>query len=260
MDINVNSTKKVNLSVDTAETVYRHYKGYLLPVIIILSCFLILFLIIIPQAQQYFSAREVLKTEEQKLSVLKNNYNFLSSLDDAKLDSDLKSLSSVLPGEKDFAGIINAISIVSAKTGVTIGDFEFAVGDLSKTNPNDPVFPSIKITANLGGSAKAVAGFISELYKTAPLAEVTVIKLTGSSSSLTILFYYKTFPPQNINEETPIVPFSTQGVQLISDISKWNNNAIGESFLPLLPGLNLPSSGSGSVVSSVSAGSNPSPF
>src|SRR5476651_472872 len=127
----LSSSKKVNIDVDTLSVLYRHYKNYLLPVGVIVGCFLVLFFIVIPQTQQYLTNSDELKAETQKLEVLKNNYNFLSNLDEIKTDGQLKVLSAVLPPDKDFAGVMNSISSTASKTNVSVGDFEFQVGDSS---------------------------------------------------------------------------------------------------------------------------------
>lgn len=259
MNINVDNTKKFNIDSNTLFILYRHYKDYLLPLVVIISCIALVFLIVIPQIQQYFVSQDQLKAEQEKLNVLKNNYNYLSSLDDTKLDADLKSLSQALPPNKDFAGIMNAIAVVSAKTGVAVGDFEFSVGDLAKSNDEISAYPSIKIEVNLGGNAQAITRFSTELLKTVPLSEVTSIKTSGNLSVLLILFYYKSFPPQNISSETPIVPINEKNLSLINEIASWNISS-GDLILPLTPLIPSSSSESSAFDSSGPLGNNPSPF
>lgn len=256
MDINISDSKKVNLDKEAIATVYRHYKDNILPIVVILACILILFFVIVPEFKQFLSTQQQLKTETEKLGVLENNYNFLSSLDESQTENDYKMLSRALPSNKDFVGIMNAISISSQKTGVSVGDFDFSLGNLDKTTV-DTAFPSIKININLVGNASLIAKFITELYKTAPVSEVTTIKVTGSVASLEIRFYYKPFPPLNISDESPVVPYSSQTLSLIKQISSWNNTN-QDSLFPFLP---IASSSSEQIFSSSSsAGSNPSPF
>lgn len=248
MDININNSKKVNLGLDTFYTVFRSYKDNILPLAVILICIVVLFFVVVPQFQQYLNSNEQYKHEAQKLEVLKNNYNFLSNLDDAKSDKDLETLSQVLPSNKDFVGIMNAISAAASKTGVSIGDFDFSLGDLNKAVITTSSYPSIKIDINLGANALSISKFIKELYKTVPLSEIVSIKTTNNVSDLEILFYYKPFPPQNISDETPVVPLSYESISLIKEVNLWNNSGVN-AFLPFIP-----------TASSSSTGSNPSPF
>src|ERR1035437_7042275 len=126
--------KKFNVELNNLLILYRHYKDYFLPFGIILASILVVFIVVIPQFQQYLVLQEQLKVETQKLDVLKANYNFLSNLDSSKSNTDFGNLTYALPSSKDFAGIMNSISYASAKTGVLVGDFQFAVGSLSGNN------------------------------------------------------------------------------------------------------------------------------
>lgn len=227
---------KINLEFTNLLILYRHYKAYFLPLGIIIACVLIVFLIIVPQFQQYLSLQEELKVQVEKLQLLKNNYNFLANLDETKTASDFNALSLALPSGKDFAGIMNAISYVSAKTGVSVGDFNFSLGNLSNIAEGVTAYPSIKIDVNLVASPQNTMKLIGELYKTVPVSEVTSIKLNGNSGTVTMLFYYKPFPPQVIDDTAPIYVLSEQDLSLIKKISSWNN-AIDQSLTPVIPSI-----------------------
>lgn len=255
MEINVDNSKKVNLNKDLFNSFFQKYKDYLLPLFTVLVCFAILFFVIMPQFQNYLSSKQQLEEETQKLNVLNNNYNFLSSLDEAKNTSDLKTLSVVLPPSKDFTGIINALSVASSKTGVGIGDFSFSLGNLAKSNDLDPSSqPSVKIEVNLTGNASLITNFINELYKTAPLSEILSVKTNLDSSNLVILFYYKPFPPQNVSDDAAVAQISSKNSNLLKQIYGWNN-LDNQSF----PGFLQISTNSGNL-SSQSSGLNPAPF
>lgn len=246
MEININNSKKVNLDSQAVTTVYRHYKENFLPIGVILACIGILIFIVVPEFKHYLSSKEELKMETQKLEVLRNNYNFLLSLDDSKINTDFKILSQALPSNKDFVGIMSAITIAGSKAGVSVEDFNFSLGDLDKAGIDVSQFPSIKIDVNIGGNAQAVTEFITQLYKTVPASEIKSIKSSGNATSLIIVFYYKPFPPQGINNQAPITSLSSQDKSTIENVSSWNSSGL-DVFLP-------------DVSASESGGTNPSPF
>ena len=232
----INSSTKINLDVETLRILYKHYKGFLLPVGVILVSILVIIYIIFPQIQQYASSQNLVSAEQQKLDMLNANYNVLASLDDAQIAADFKKLSFVLPPQKDFAGIIDAISYVSAKTGVSVGNFEFSLGNLSSENFSGTAYPSTKIDISLKGDSKNIANFVSEIVKTMPIAEVTSVNISGSVGTLSLLFYYKPFPSQNISDQTQITLLSASQQSLIKQVSAWNSVAAGESLvLPTNP-------------------------
>ena len=247
--------KKFNVELNNLLILYRHYKDYFLPFGVILACILVVFIVIVPQFQQYVVLQGQLKVEMQKLDVLKSNYSFLSNLDSSKSDTDYNALTFALPPAKDFAGIINSISYASAKTGVVVGDFQFAVGSLSGDNTEGvSAYPSIKIDINLVGNTQSIMQFIQELYKTAPISEVTSIKTGGNSGSISVLFYYKPFPPQQVDDSAPITILSAKNTSLIKTVSSWNNS----SNEPQVPSISSLLSGSSSQAASL--GNNSSPF
>lgn len=252
----IENEKKFNLELNNILILYRHYKAYLLPLGIILVSVLVVLFVVIPQFQQYLGLQEELKVQMQKLAVLKTNYSFLSNLDASKSDADFSALTLALPSGKDFAGIMNAVSYASAKTGVPVGDFQFSVGSLSGGNSDGlSAYPSIKIDINLVGSTQSVVKFIKELYKTSPASEVTIMKTGGNSGSITILFYYKPFPPQKVDDAAPVAFLSAQNEALIKTVSTWNN-ALNQ---PQLPSISSLLSGASSS-QAASLGNNPSPF
>lgn len=247
--------KKFNVELNNLLVLYKHYKDYLLPFGIILASILIVFVVVVPQFQQYLVLQGQLKVEMQKLDVLKTNYDFLSNLDSSKSNTDLANLSYALPSSKDFAGILNSISYASAKTGTVVGDFQFSVGSLSgDTGEGVSAYPSIKIDINLVGNTQSLMQFIKELYKTAPASEVTSVKTGGNSGSISVLFYYKPFPPQQVDDSAPVTTLSAKDTALIKTVSSWNNS----SNQPQLPSIS--SLLSGSTSQSAALGNNSSPF
>ncbi len=235
MDLN-KDLKDIHLNINstTFNILYRKYKSFVLPFIIIIACIVLLFIVIIPQVQAVLDAKEKETIEKQKLELLKNNYNLLLNMDPVKLNSDFAMLTKTLPSGKDFAGIINSISDKSVKTGVRIGDFEFTVGNISKITEGEVAFPSIQITLDVAGEPESVLNFVKQLYKSMPLSEITTIEQGGKSARIKIQFFYKAFPQGPISNESPIVVFSSIDSSLINELSGWDS--VGEvNFIPLVP-------------------------
>lgn len=255
MDSNSDSTKKINIDTNTLIVLYKHYKEFFLPVGVIVVSILLFFFAVIPAVQNYFNQQALAKDEAQKLLILKNNLNTLSGLDDTQLNQNITVLSSALPSTKDFAGVINAINADAALTGVSVGDFEFQVGNLTSTNDQGiGPYPTLQLAVSINGSVNSILQYMNEFAKTVPIAEVTSIKTNSNFANITILFYFKPFLSSNLSDETPVNPLSQKDQDLISKISKWNNSVSVSSIPTLLP------NNSPGVNSSSSAGSNPSPF
>jgi Tfp pilus assembly protein PilO len=223
MNTGTSDSRKINIDFENLVVLYKHYKEFMLPIGVIIVSILVIFYIVFPQIQQYFTSQDSVKAEQQKLTTLKNNYSLLASLSDATIASNLQTLSLALPPQKDFAGIIGAITYLSAKTSVSVGDFEFSLGNLSASNFGGTAYPSTKIDISLRGNTKDIIKFTHEISKSMPIAEVTELDVSGSSGTVTVLFYYKAFPAQNISAQAQIVPLSANQLSLVNDISTWNS-------------------------------------
>jgi len=253
MDLN-KDLKDIHLNINstTFNILYRKYKSFVLPSIIIISCIILFFIAIIPQVQAVLDAKEKERIEKQKLELFKSNYNLLLNMDIVKLNSYFEMLTKTLPSGKDFAGVINVISDKSVKAGVSIGDFEFTVGNISKPQEGDTLSPSIQISLDVAGESRAVLSFVTALYKSMPLSEITTIEQGGDSARIKIQFYYKAFPQGPISNESPISAFTSDNLSLINDLLSWG--VVNEAkFIPLSPSVSEDSSDSGSLEASPSA-------
>ncbi|OGH11419.1 MAG: hypothetical protein A3B38_01155 [Candidatus Levybacteria bacterium RIFCSPLOWO2_01_FULL_36_13] len=225
---------RFNVNLSTVLIIYRQYKNYFLPFAIIVASLVVLFIILIPQVQGVLTAKEEEKRETQKLTELKNSYNNLSAMNEATLGQNVDSLERALPSTKDFAGIINSISSNAVKAGVSVGNFEFSVGDLSKSQEG-VAFPTIAISLNVSGSPKSTLEFIKNLYESVPIAEITSMKLSGESTSLKVQFYYKANSQISLKNNTAITQFNKNETALIAKINKWAESVIAGS-LPIAIG------------------------
>lgn len=215
--------KKVNIDSTTFWFLYRRYKEYLLPVGVIIACILLFLLVIIPQFQNFLDNQQQAKTESNKLIILKNNLNLLNNMNESQVDSQLQIVSAALPPNKDFEGILNGISVAADKTGVFLGDYEFQVGNITKPSLSIQSFPSLQLTLSINGGVSGVTRFMGELYKTVPLSEITAVKVSNATSEITILFYYKPFPPIGFDNSVPINSVSQEGLSTVSKLSSFNN-------------------------------------
>lgn len=200
---------------------YERYREYIAPFVVIFVCFVLILKIIIPQVQDFIETANTAKEIQSQTPVLKNNVQFLTSLNDSTLDSKMRIASLALPAEKDFVGILNGITTAAAKAGVSLGDFSFEVGELSTESAQLAGQPTIAVALTVGGDVFSVQRFIQELSKTLPLSEVLNVVIGGSSSSLTTVFYYKVFPPIQFDVNKQLSGLSQSEEQLLNKLSSW---------------------------------------
>lgn len=179
------------LSLPVIHLFYYRYKSFIIPTVVILVCFLLFIAIIPSQVENVFIAKQTSENMQQKITLLSQNYSFLSGLSDSAVDADFVISSLALPPEKDFQAVLQEISDTGTKTGVTIDDYGLEIGDFGK-NIGSPT-----LTVNLsihGSSTQNVVSFISSIQKAFPLAEVTTSTLSGGDAGISVIFYFKEFP------------------------------------------------------------------
>ena len=158
---------------------------------------------------------------------------------------------------------MTAVSAASVRAGISLGDFNFTLGNLSKADSvGISNFPAIQMNLKTIGSTVGLKDFLNELYKTAPLVEVMSIKQSGDGAVLVLQFFYKPFPAQGISDDMPISKLSAKDLNLLSDLNSWNNvlDATGSSdFIQINLSTSSADLNSGSA-GSASSQTNFSPF
>ncbi len=227
--------KKINIDLNTIKIIYARYKQHIFYMVIIIVCVILFLTMIIPRTSELSNLQKEAKNEANKLAVLKNNLNLLSGMNDATLNSQLGLVSKALPVDKDFEGVLNAVSLAAVKSGALLSDYEFQVGDLSQTPSNTSGFPFLKLSLNIKAGPKQSSLFVNELYKSFPLCEVTSIEQGEDSSNIAVMFFYKPLPNIEFNEDKPVQPVSKNDLQFIDKLSSWNYYNISPGSL-IAPG------------------------
>lgn len=188
----------------TLRILYYRNKQFIVPVIIFAVCIVIIFEAIIPQIQDWISIRNQVSTKIQKIDQLNSDIAKISVVNENNLDSQIAFLSQVLPQDKDYIGILNAISQAAILSGTSLGDYSFNVGDLASSDiKND----TIQLKLNIAGSVAEARKFIDVLKNQAPLSDIADITIANNIVTIVSVFYFKPFP--NIIFDENSGPLST---------------------------------------------------
>lgn len=201
---------------------YSQYYQIFVPVLII-SISLVLFIsYILPVMNQWFSINNEIQTKQQLISTVRNNILTLQSINKNELDNNLDISLRALPAEKEFDGIINAISLSAASSQVTIEDYSFSLGKIIKEDKkkHGVIYP-IQLDLKIGGDLDNIELFFKQIETKTPLAEVKKINFSNNITDMTLIFYTKSYPVLNI-DDTKNVELLTQAEQnIISLIKSW---------------------------------------
>lgn len=226
---------KIKVNRSTFIYLYRKHKDYIIPIVLIVTSFILFLKVTIPTLNNLSTREQEVKFEKEKLTTLKNNLKILTELNEFTLDSQLSLVSDALPTEKNFAGVLNAVSVSANKSGIFLGDYEFQVGDLSKTVTPLKGLPMLSLSLVTTGDANATARFVKELYRSFPISEITNIEVNGSRATLSTTFYYKQVSFRKADEYNPLSNFSKTDLDTLKDLSTWNNPRILEEIIPATP-------------------------
>ncbi len=226
--------ENTNIDIDTIKILYRKYKEHLVYILVIFITIVLFLSGILPRGKDVALLNNEKKIELNKFSILKNNLDLLSNLDDSKLNSQLLVVSSALPSEKDFEGVLNAVSLASGKSGATLSDYEFRVGNLSQgLSVKTTGFPFLTLTVNIRGTPSQVVKFIGSLSKSTPISEVTSILQNTNNATIDIVFYYKTLLPVQFNDSLQITPLSQKGIGIINTLYSWGAGNLSQPEAPV---------------------------
>lgn len=215
--------KKINFDQSTIRILYYKYKEFIIPMFIILVCVTLFLKVTIPQIEDISHIKDEEKTIKDSINILKKDLIFLGTLNSENLDSELDIASTALPPGKDFIGIISSISKSAINSGVKLDDFRFSVGELSTASAKVNTQPSLQINLAIKGNINGVKDFVEELAKSFPLSEITSLKIGDSSTTLVTVFYYKPFPPIELNDRAPQRALNKKELDMINKILSWQN-------------------------------------
>lgn len=221
--------KKSQLNFQIIKKLFAGKKQYATPALLIVVSIFIFFFALIPQFNDLLTTISQRNDALLKLKVLRNNLTTLTNTDENALSLNLQTSLKALPQNKDFESVLNAMSSSAAKAGTSIANFEFKVGDLSKSQISNGQFPALTITLSINDGAVVTTRFMTSLASSLPLSEVKSLDVNGNYSNITLLFYYKSASTLKASFDTPIVPLSAKQTQLLSQLSSWDS---GKIFLP----------------------------
>jgi len=201
---------------------YAKYKSYLVPIGVILACVVIFFILILPQFQDYLDNKDTILADKQTIQTLNQNIQTLELLKQDEITSKLTIADGALPSEKDFTGILNAISLAASLANVSLGDYSFQIGSLfGSTNASGNGQLTLTVSLSISGDLPRAQKFIQLLEGEFPLSEVTSLSFRGNGGSdLNATFFYSPLANVQFNPNTPIQALSPEQQKLMISLSK----------------------------------------
>jgi len=216
---------QIDFTTDSLRLFYNMYREYIVPSIIMVFCLLLFFFFLLPQFNEYLAMQKEADATRVRIDGIKKNITFLQNLDVGQTDSDFQTVSVALPSEKDFVGVLEAVSKSSTNSQVSVGDFSFLVGDLSTKSAQLSDRPTLSLSLNVNGSIDSIKEFIKQLSLASPIAEVSTLSINQGSAAMNVAFYYKVIPKQlSVEYDAPLPSPSSTQRKLIDSLSLWQTS------------------------------------
>jgi hypothetical protein len=150
----------------------------------------------------------------------------MQNINDASLDANTSIVLKALPKDKDFEAILNSLSSAAGKSGVTLGNFEFKVGDLSTPSSLDSQLPNLSMTILINDGARGAFSFLKNLSSSLPLSEIKKVDTNGNYTTVNAIFYYRSLSSTVASGDFPIIPISSKQLDTLSQLSSWDQSSL----------------------------------
>jgi hypothetical protein len=238
---------KVNVDQLVLQTLYLRFRSFLVPAGIIAACLFAAFIVVIPQLQAFLAMRDEIAVNATKLQTLKDNLSTITSMNNAELDTLLQTATKALPAEKDFSSILSAINNAAAAAGVTLGNYNFQIGDIAggEGKAKGGQLP-LQLSLNIHGTIDESQRFVTQIKTQLPISDVTSITANADETvTLILLFYYAPLPKIVFNDDVAYPVLNTADKTLLKTLGK---GIISTSETPIvLPTISLPPLPSGAT-------------
>lgn len=214
--------EKTNIDIETLRIIYGKYRRNIIYIGVIIVCILVFALYTIPSLLSISGLSEQRRIEEEKLATMNKNLSFLRNTNEKTLENQLITVSKALPSSKDYEGILNAISFASNKSGVSLNDYEFQVGDVTADLGAASGFPSIELSISIRATRIQLINFLKAISETTPLSEVISVEQQLETANITTVFYYKAVAKDKISNEKELVSLSSKNIALIDTLLSWS--------------------------------------
>lgn len=193
--------------------------------LVFIVCLILFFQFAIPQLQNWFSITNEVVATRERIAIINQNISFINRLDKEELDEQVTIMTTALPFEKDFGGIVNALTDASLKAGVSLDDYSFQLGNIASVSAQSrnraKSLSSVQISVSISGDINNVSTFLKEINTRLPLSEVIRVNGDLNTTTVTLQFYQKPFPQIVFNDDLPLVPLTARQEERINEFESW---------------------------------------
>jgi hypothetical protein len=212
---------------------YSIYFPVVVPSSAIGICLLIIVVFILPQMQNWFSLQAEIRATQTRIQTIKDNISYLQVTDAQSIDSDFNTAIAALPANKEFIGILGAISTAASANNVSLQDYSFApaiasvqsggaANDGAKQDISANGMTPIQVSLVIQGDVESINGFIQEIEKRLPLSEVKEADFNQGKAQIVVSFYTRAMPKLKLSNSSNINTLTAKDRALLQKLKLQN--------------------------------------
>lgn len=207
--------------------IYKKHKNRLVPAILFLAAFFVIFRIILPQWSDINNVNEELAKKNKSIEALTQTLNVLSVTPDEVVNRNYELVTTALPIEKDIILIFNELNTASQKASVKLGGFSLKVGGVYSKQKLPVVgktisgIPYLNILVKASGEPEKLKDFASIMNKSIPLIEIKTIDISRKDAQYDSNFFFNPIALRSKNINLPLTQLDAGEALLLKQLSEF---------------------------------------
>lgn len=198
------------------------------PLLIGISCILIIILVVIPQLLTYLQIRTQLSQTENRLGILQAKAQDLEQIDDATYLKNLQAAFVALPQDKDVPQALVVLQDMVTRSGLALENIKFISGDTTGKDSQT----SFQLGVTVAGSMDSLRRFLVMTQESPRLLKVVMIsaEAVGNSNiaetTLVLDVYYQPISTNLGAVDQPLPHLSDADKKLLTELlAKYQSNS-----------------------------------
>lgn len=201
---------------------YSNYQLYIFPIIIIISCLILIIFIIFPQTAKLISNSRLEKEIKNKSQALEAKASVLESYDEKDLSNKVDISLYSYPAERDFASVLGLLQQLTIQSGFNILTLSLGGGIGNKYGNSE----SYSVKAEVLGPKTTFTNLINSIENSNRIMRISSIDITTSKDNgvidtvLGIEVLYSSLPSSFGTVDSPLPQLSEKDEELITKLAR----------------------------------------
>lgn len=198
--------------------IYQKYRMIIFPVVIVLSCLILIVFVMIPQLGKLLKNSKTETDFKTKSESLNTKAEALENLDEKDLQKKLKDVVTSFPQEKDFITLITLLQKITTESGFNMTSLSFGGGSSKDTGYG--------ITIEVTGPKSILARLLNSIETSLRLMRVERIEISSGkagdviSANLAISALFSPLPGNLGSIDSPLPEISSGEEELLARLSR----------------------------------------